>query len=983
MAVIESTLVGLLANFITAGISRTSFVFSRRIQLASRIAKLINGDKNSETNKNEDNSIQVFTKILCHQTGRYDSSVAVLLNEVASDGYAELLVNCALTERHKLNDIKLRFCEQYKDQLLQNDFDPELFFDALLEAVNYVVFKVYQDPEQTLFFSECHSHISKKLDRLLDLRTKSNEDITTVITKDREIAIEQKYCRAMQNANKDISIETNRGSKRVNVEKIFIKSRLRRSSLDNFLNERIEINGFDIDDEIFSYSAFIKSFDRAVIVGDPGGGKSTLCQHLCHEVAKKNLAYNKNKNRNDHDITLSKIPIKIILRFFEKEHERNQTSVLQYIINDVAQKIDEQQNSVKCWIFSMLISGRALILFDGLDEILSIANRRKYVDIVEEFSSKWPSCPILCTSRKVGYLKAPLEDNFAIFELSQFERSEVENYTKKMIKLIDDKNNPQEIHAQLAQDFLEQTDTNATDLRNNPLLLGLMVWLFVSQGRVPKNRASIYTECSILMFDKWDNDRGIRADIPEDFNLMELFTYLASLIFGNRENETGVPSEWIENKLRLYFDNWYEDRGKSARTSKIIKDFVTGRSWVMTDIGASTYAFTHRTFLEYFYSRHVIAEHDSVAKLVKLILRKVVNAEWDVVCHLATQSLCHNNSAKSADFQNRICAEVQKRNLTSDKLTNILFFQSKSMEYLSLSEENSRKLTNHIFEHSFSNCKSSGVIGTVAMEELLRSYVMKRDLICDEVGKILDDKLRSKHDGDILAVIGFLFWKKFIRLVAIQNSETKIYLEYFLSEYIENNRQKLDNHHSDNVLLAAKLTRLFPERTEFYYEKYGDALLFTYYRSDLMSDTPPLLFHLIFDTISTYRFIAYAPSNAWLRDLISNKILYGEQIKIPTDQFYGLVKAYSRNVRQIRLHREILEPIEIGIQFVISTEIEYANTQRGTSSYREKPALRKFRRRRFYSFSKMGVDMQYVEDNYVAWLEGDQSLIDIISETAP
>jgi ABC-type transport system involved in cytochrome bd biosynthesis fused ATPase/permease subunit len=31
-------------------------------------------------------------------------------------------------------------------------------------------------------------------------------------------------------------------------------------------------------------------FSRVVILGDPGGGKSTLCQHLCHDLARQAAA---------------------------------------------------------------------------------------------------------------------------------------------------------------------------------------------------------------------------------------------------------------------------------------------------------------------------------------------------------------------------------------------------------------------------------------------------------------------------------------------------------------------------------------------------------------------------------------------------------------------------------------------------------------------------------------------------------------------
>src|SRR3546814_5463137 len=44
--------------------------------------------------------------------------------------------------------------------------------------------------------------------------------------------------------------------------------------------------------------------------------------------------------------------------------------------------------------------------------------------------------------------------------------------------------------------FIQQTERNASDLRRNPLLLGLMAWLFSARGNVPENLPEIYSECA-------------------------------------------------------------------------------------------------------------------------------------------------------------------------------------------------------------------------------------------------------------------------------------------------------------------------------------------------------------------------------------------------------------------------------------------------------------------------------------------------------
>ena len=102
-----------------------------------------------------------------------------------------------------------------------------------------------------------------------------------------------------------------------------------------------------------------------------------------------------------------------------------------------------------------------------------------------------------------------------------------------------------------AEEFLSaQTSTNAQDLRQNPLLLGLMAWPFYMKGDVPTNRPEIYRECAILMFERWDQRRGIEARIPSDFDMLHLFTRLAAKIYGNSDLEDGVDSTWLRSEIR-------------------------------------------------------------------------------------------------------------------------------------------------------------------------------------------------------------------------------------------------------------------------------------------------------------------------------------------------------------------------------------------------------------------------------------------------
>lgn len=275
-----------------------------------------------------------------------------------------------------------------------------------------------------------------------------------------------------------------------------------------------------------------------------------------------------------------------------------QLSVFEYCARDIAQAITAPIETCRELLGYILTFGRAVLAFDGLDEILNTAQRREFVDLVVSFVDQFPLCPILVTSRVIGYKNAPMPADYDEFTLAPFNKNEVEHYLDRFFAKVfglQKGERPSEISR-----FMLQTEKNAGDLRTNPLMLGLMAFLFSVKGDVPANRSEIYRECASLMFEKWDENRGIQPNIPRDFDLIDLFSVLALRIYGNAELEAGVSKEWLLNELTSYFATQYIERSKAFIAAKTVLDFITGRAWVMSDVGSDVYSFTHRTFLEFF-----------------------------------------------------------------------------------------------------------------------------------------------------------------------------------------------------------------------------------------------------------------------------------------------------------------------------------------------------------------------------------------------
>src|SRR5438105_4738847 len=64
-------------------------------------------------------------------------------------------------------------------------------------------------------------------------------------------------------------------------------------------------------------------------------------------------------------------------------------------------------------MFEELLERRAmLVLFDGLDEVATLDERRRLIEEIEEFTFRYPGNRVLVTSRPVGYETARFSNRF-------------------------------------------------------------------------------------------------------------------------------------------------------------------------------------------------------------------------------------------------------------------------------------------------------------------------------------------------------------------------------------------------------------------------------------------------------------------------------------------------------------------------------------------------------------------------------------------
>ncbi len=247
----------------------------------------------------------------------------------------------------------------------------------------------------------------------------------------------------------------------------------------------LNVAGSRHNEQIDAYRAIL-SYQRIVLVGPPGSGKTMLLRHIALLYAEQRLL----------GLPDNTVPILI------KLHRLNNPdiSLIQHLLDEL-----ERNNvpNAQDFLLEALQEGRIVLLLDGLDEVSS-SHRPRVCQQIEELAHVFNRCRLVITCRDALYNNEFVDLKACKLDLIELNDQQIRRFLHSWERDMRDNNVSIE---HLMQTLRDQSQILA--LARNPLLLTIIAYLYTDTSFVlPTSRAEFYRKATDILLDQWHQERN-------------------------------------------------------------------------------------------------------------------------------------------------------------------------------------------------------------------------------------------------------------------------------------------------------------------------------------------------------------------------------------------------------------------------------------------------------------------------------------------
>ncbi|WP_405616919.1 HEAT repeat domain-containing protein [Streptomyces sp. NBC_01508] len=402
---------------------------------------------------------------------------------------------------------------------------------------------------------------------------------------------------------------------------------------------------------------------KVVLLGDPGAGKSTLARYLA-------LALTSPEPQGPLAALDGWLPQVIELRLYAEERWRERTfeDFLEHlhITEGMSVPADVLQERLRC--------GKALVVFDGLDELFDPRVRAETARRIAAFAARYPDSRVVVTSRVIGYQRATLDGaDFKHHMLQDLNEEQIAEFARLWYGNACP-NNPVQV-AQLVRRVTDAVSHSrpVRELAGNPLLLTILA-IIGRRQTLPRDRQGVYRHAVTVLVAHLDQDVKHLKGQPgseawEDLAPEELHELLRLLARSMQNGSSGIAGNHIhvrelEAVLCGYLRDYELPPMKAKAAARAMVDRLRTRNFILSRYGGEVYGFVHRAFLEYLAAADIAHRYKedrewSRDELIDQVFKaRAADPSWHEVLLLVIGQLSDRDAGPAIDCLLRLHGEL-------------------------------------------------------------------------------------------------------------------------------------------------------------------------------------------------------------------------------------------------------------------------------------------------------------------------------------
>ena len=346
---------------------------------------------------------------------------------------------------------------------------------------------------------------------------------------------------------------------------------------------------------------------RLIVLGEPGSGKSSSLARLANK-------YCQDLKIDGKEGTL--LPISIRIDQVDLKLTRPMEAICGALDFDV-----EGQNSLRRDFSKAAVSGSAIFLIDGLDE-LAENDKGRAASFLENIASEYPLSKVIASCRTDDFHDSPDYSalrKFSICTLQPYSVDDLLGYISKWYLAFGKRQNysPARRERAVAQlGHAIQADDALLGLARTPLLTALICLVHAIRSELPRTRSLLYFEgIQLLLTGAWREDEGDdkeqastdeeRPSIREAMGVVSHIAFETHVLsekdgssgrYGITEAEIGAIIDSRVGRQSTQSDE--DELALRMRSANLMRQILNSNS-LLVEAGPKTYKFSHRAFQEF------------------------------------------------------------------------------------------------------------------------------------------------------------------------------------------------------------------------------------------------------------------------------------------------------------------------------------------------------------------------------------------------